>query len=261
MPTPLVLLRSCVCAGLVACALAACTTPARAVVVDLPTIAAARGDTVTLDIAADQPLGGLGIYGIEYTLTFDPAVVSAALPQPVGAAWTWGPPFANVTSNAVLLAAAGATPVASPSALLHRVRLVVSGSAPNGSSLLSLTRLRFNEGSPAATQVSGFLQIGTVDVASGRGAGAVLAPVSPNPARGRASFAIRVEDARRARVAIFDLHGRRVRGVDVASLGAGTHALSWDGRDDAGAPSPAGVYAVRLEAGGTAAVRRFVWLR
>jgi hypothetical protein len=49
------------------------------------------------------------------------------------------------------------------------------------------------------------------------------------------------------RLTVHDPQGRRVRGLLAAGLAPGPHALGWDGRDDAGATLPSGVYFVRLE--------------
>ena len=46
-----------------------------------------------------------------------------------------------------------------------------------------------------------------------------------------------------------------------AELPAGTHALTWDGRDDRGAALAGGVYFVRMRTGGTVHTRTVVLLR
>jgi flagellar hook assembly protein FlgD len=49
-----------------------------------------------------------------------------------------------------------------------------------------------------------------------------------------------------ARVEIFALDGSLVRTLLDAPTTAGRHHLTWDGRDRAGNPAPAGVYFYRL---------------
>ncbi len=84
----------------------------------------------------------------------------------------------------------------------------------------------------------------------------------PNPAFAVTSLALELPSARPVRAGVFDLSGRRVRGLLAGgALGAGVQRLAWDGADDAGTPVPAGVYFVRVEAGGPALVRRIVRLR
>jgi hypothetical protein len=50
-------------------------------------------------------------------------------------------------------------------------------------------------------------------------------------------------------LAIFDISGRRVRGLIDSGLEAGSHRVRWDGRNDRGEPVPAGVYLCRVMAG------------
>ena len=62
--------------------------------------------------------------------------------------------------------------------------------------------------------------------------------------------------AARARVSVIDVAGRQVHGLADASFAAGAHELKWDGRDDSGNASAAGVYFVRIESGKSARVAR-----
>ena len=59
-----------------------------------------------------------------------------------------------------------------------------------------------------------------------------------------------------------DLAGARVRAVLASgSQQAGRHTLRWDGRDNSGVKLAAGVYVLRLEAGGETSVRKVVVTR
>jgi hypothetical protein len=83
----------------------------------------------------------------------------------------------------------------------------------------------------------------------------------PNPA---ARFAqVRFELARSAavRIEIFDPFGRRVRTLDPGTLAGGSQGVSWDLRDQDGRPVPAGLYLVRVLAGGVAASTRVAVVR
>lgn len=51
-------------------------------------------------------------------------------------------------------------------------------------------------------------------------------------------------------ITVTDDAGRALRTLRVGPLAAGRHAIDWDGRDAAGRPLPAGVYGVRIRAGG-----------
>ena len=52
--------------------------------------------------------------------------------------------------------------------------------------------------------------------------------------------------ARDASVQIYDLSGRLVRAIPLGRLETGERVVRWDGRDDAGSESPAGVYFARV---------------
>ena len=59
---------------------------------------------------------------------------------------------------------------------------------------------------------------------------------------------------------VFDVHGREVRTLVRDTRSAGSHAVTWDGRDEHGGGAPAGIYFLRLEAAGEALARRVVKL-
>ncbi len=90
--------------------------------------------------------------------------------------------------------------------------------------------------------------------------GGALSRPWPNPARGDVSFALDVPSAGEVAVEVFDLAGRRVASVARGAFEAGVHALSWNARDDRGAPAPSGVYLVRATGPGFRSVRRVVRL-
>jgi flagellar hook assembly protein FlgD len=54
-----------------------------------------------------------------------------------------------------------------------------------------------------------------------------------------------VAKAGRVQVNIYDVAGRKVRGLADRVFPAGEHTLQWDGTDDAGAKVARGVYFVR----------------
>jgi hypothetical protein len=72
----------------------------------------------------------------------------------------------------------------------------------------------------------------------------------PNPAHNVAQFAIDLPRAARVDLRILDVQGRQVRAVESGERAAGFHAVSWDGRDEAGARVLAGVYFARLTVDG-----------
>ncbi len=83
----------------------------------------------------------------------------------------------------------------------------------------------------------------------------------PNPCHGAAVIRYATATAGPVALTIFDLSGRRVRMLHNAHASPGEHQFVWDGRDDRGAPVPAGVYFHRLAVGSFESVKRLLVLR
>lgn len=90
---------------------------------------------------------------------------------------------------------------------------------------------------------------------------AVLGLPTPNPAASTTRLAFRLPAARDVRVTVHDVRGRRVRTILEGPLGDGEHAAVWDGRTDAGADAPAGVYFLTLRTPESVQGRRVVLAR
>jgi hypothetical protein len=74
-----------------------------------------------------------------------------------------------------------------------------------------------------------------------------LEPNAPNPFARQTTVRFASPRAGSVKLRIFDVAGRVVRTLVDGALPAGRHALTWDGRDDEGRETTAGVYFVRLE--------------
>jgi hypothetical protein len=72
----------------------------------------------------------------------------------------------------------------------------------------------------------------------------------PNPAQSAASVSFVLPREMTVRVEVFDIGGRRVATLARGSQSPGEHGLVWDLRDTAGKRVRAGVYVIRLAAGG-----------
>ena len=70
----------------------------------------------------------------------------------------------------------------------------------------------------------------------------------------------RLPAAAEVRADVYDVAGRRVAGLLRAVLPAGEHPATWDGRDAAGQRVAAGIYQLRVSAGGALAVRKVVMI-
>jgi len=82
-----------------------------------------------------------------------------------------------------------------------------------------------------------------------------------NPFAGTLEMRIVLPRASAVRCEIYDLQGRRVQKIDAGRLEAGSHRLTWDGRDERGREAPSGVYWARVETPERSLVRRVVRIR
>jgi hypothetical protein len=82
-----------------------------------------------------------------------------------------------------------------------------------------------------------------------------------NPGRGAIALVLEADAAGIQRLEILDVSGRRVRLMDAGWREPGSRQVRWDGRDDAGAQVPAGVYLVRVAAADRVARLRVALLR
>lgn len=116
---------------------------------------------------------------------------------------------------------------------------------------------RYAQGATATAQAS----LGSGGAGAAPAAAALLGHW-PNPVResARIAFALPSGLSRAATLDVYDAQGRHVRALGTA-LSPGTHHVTWDGRDDAGAAVRAGVYWYRLEAPGVRLGRRIVVVR
>ena len=91
---------------------------------------------------------------------------------------------------------------------------------------------------------------------TGAAAGFALAAPAPNPARGQARLALRVDRPQALRAEVLDVTGRRVALLHDGPLAEGEHALAWDA-----AGAAPGVYLVRVGGDAGRAVRRVTLAR
>ena len=83
----------------------------------------------------------------------------------------------------------------------------------------------------------------------------------PNPSRDAAMFAVDLPRDARIDLRVLDIQGRQVRVVESGTRSAGFHAVSWDGRDDAGVNVGSGVYYARLAVEGVVIGTRRIVMR
>jgi hypothetical protein len=148
---------------------------------------------------------------------------------------------------------------------------IASVDTPGAATALAVTRDRLSVADgPSGVQVYS-IEVEEERTASGTtGAGASIeagrvAPtmsVSPNPFRGSTSISFDAPGASiDARLDVLDVTGRRVATLAYALRDGASGRAAWDGRDEGGAPLPAGVYFLRLETGAARATQKVVLVR
>ncbi len=95
--------------------------------------------------------------------------------------------------------------------------------------------------------------------APGAGSALRLDPISPNPLHPAATLRfVAASRVAGARLTVYDVAGRLVRTLFDGDLDAGTHAVSWDGRDGTGRRLSSGVYYCRLAGEASSSTRAVV---
>jgi hypothetical protein len=88
----------------------------------------------------------------------------------------------------------------------------------------------------------------------------LLAPW-PVPANPSTEIRFRLPAGGPVELVLYGVDGRLVNRLVAATLAAGEHRLTWDGRTAGGAPAPSGIYWLRLVAPGGEAVKRLTVIR
>jgi endonuclease I len=85
---------------------------------------------------------------------------------------------------------------------------------------------------------------------------------SPNPFGASTTLRFELTRSERVSLRVFDVGGRLVKTLaQGATMEAGSHEMTWDGRSDSGAALEAGLYFCRLDAGVVSETRRLVHAR
>lgn len=90
---------------------------------------------------------------------------------------------------------------------------------------------------------------------------ASLAQNNPNPFNPSTTISFTVVEKGNVTLNVYDANGRLVRALANGVRDAGTHQLTWDGRDNAGATVGSGVYFYRLTAGKYSESKKMVLLK
>jgi predicted outer membrane repeat protein len=120
----------------------------------------------------------------------------------------------------------------------------------------SLSDLRRNA---EAAQVGYLYAAGIAD--GSLGLRTCILPGGPNPFQSATTLRFQLARPSDVRLGIFDVTGRLVRRVLAGGRNAGTHALVWDGTNEAGRRVGTGIYLYRMEAGSYRASRKLLLIR
>ena len=134
---------------------------------------------------------------------------------------------------------------------------VISGSSHNGSGEVFWYR---NDRGPADAGESP-PRGGEGDSPSRGDAGPNRIRVFPDPSGFAPALVFTLAEPAIARLAVFDVQGRKVRTLVEGERPVGPHRVTWDGRDEAGRRVATGLYFCRLEAEGTTRTRKMVFLQ
>jgi len=88
-----------------------------------------------------------------------------------------------------------------------------------------------------------------------------LLPNRPNPFNARTEIRFDLEAGGQVTLAVHDLQGNRVRELLREERGAGSHSVSWDGKDQRGHDVASGVYFLFIRAGSFSTQQKMVLLR
>lgn len=201
-----------------------------------------------VSIEPDRSVTGMGIYGYELTLTWNPARMEAVSVSYLGTlSEAWGMPVVNnLTPGQIIIVHAGATPLSGTGPLI-----IVNFQRPTGSTggltALTFTKMLFNEGDPCALTGNGTISVptGIRDVPS---LGNELFQNMPNPFNPTTVIEYQLRQVGWARIRVYTPAGALVTTlIDEFHPSAGSYRLQWDGRNDGGEPVASGVYLYRLE--------------
>jgi hypothetical protein len=207
---------------------------------------------------------GSAFNGFDATVTYDPAALTLIALTPVslqqGCLMT-GACSAACGNTFHRFAASGDSATITDVLLCNQISLTGPGQLYKlhfkAASTAQVTHVRlrravfYNQGlfvTPVTTADAEITIGNNVGVADGPGRPGVRVRADANPGRGAIALTLEADDAGVQRLEILDVSGRRVRLVEAGWREPGRRQVRWDGRDDAGARVPAGVYLVRLAA-------------
>jgi len=145
-----------------------------------------------------------------------------------------------------------------------------SGSDGNASGPADESVARFPDSQDTDADVADFSKQaatigGTNDAASAVGSMPVafrLLGASPNPFNPKTTIRFELTESQEVDLKIYDVSGRLVRDLlHGVTMPPGRHGVEWNGRDEVGRMSSAGIYLYRFDAGGDSETERMTLVR
>lgn len=145
---------------------------------------------------------------------------------------------------------------------VHTSQLTIANAAVTDSGLYDVVVTQDGVEEPSSLVYLTVPSSTTAAPVTGAGAMAIrMEPPSPSPFWHRTQVRFSLPHEAGATLDVLDVSGRLVRRLlPPGTMSAGEHVVDWDGRDERGSGSPAGVYFLRLASGAEQAVRRIVRL-
>ncbi|RKZ01420.1 MAG: hypothetical protein DRQ04_04925 [Candidatus Hydrothermota bacterium] len=88
-----------------------------------------------------------------------------------------------------------------------------------------------------------------------------LGDVRPNPFKAKTSISFTLPKTQDVELYVYNVSGQKVRTLVSGTLNAGTHSVTWDGRDDVGNRLPSGTYFYTLRTDNKEITRKVLLLR
>jgi hypothetical protein len=83
----------------------------------------------------------------------------------------------------------------------------------------------------------------------------------PNPFNPATTISFNLPTSSKVTLKVYNLLGQEVRTLVDYNMEAGSHSISWDGRDNAGDPVSSGVYLYSLHTGEFNVVKKMIYIR
>ena len=192
------------------------------------------------------------VLGVMFELTFNSSdlAVTGVVPRGLAGGYMCG---YNPDGDNLIIAMAGVSPLVGSGEVARITFEKIRPHVPAVSPRVSIEGGLFNEGVPL---------MDVIPHEAGREIWSLgLDPASPNPFAEQTALSFHLPTSAEVQLAVYNVNGQLVRTLHSGTVSAGSHKVSWDGTDDAGARVARGVYFCRMETEGFTATEKIVMLK